>query len=100
MINLGKKLQEQRLNGVNRVKASDGGSQSPVRASIRDRLLMLEVPEMHRNLPSACEVNFPNSVSMHIFELVIRPEEGIWAGGTFRFHVSLQSVVLEGRGVG
>ncbi len=59
------------------------------RASIRDRLLVKEVQEMEQTLPVGCKVKFEDPNALHDFCLSIVPEDGYWAGGKFRFRVTV-----------
>lgn len=66
------------------------------RVSIRDKLLVKEVEEMHHNLPASCKTDFPVSDHLHHFKLSISPDEGYWQGGTFQFDVHVpQSYNIE-----
>jgi len=59
------------------------------RISVRDKLLIQEVQELHINLPSTCTVQFPTPSCLHQFELLIVPIEGIWQTGKFLFLISV-----------
>ncbi|XP_033126322.1 NEDD8-conjugating enzyme UBE2F-like [Anneissia japonica] len=86
MITLSKKLREE---AAKKKGVSVSGSSKTQRASVRDKLLAKEVPEMKDNLPATCEVEFENVDSLHHFELAICPEEGYWRGGRFVFYIEV-----------
>ncbi|XP_014782410.1 NEDD8-conjugating enzyme UBE2F isoform X2 [Octopus bimaculoides] len=82
MITLSKKLRQQQ----------DGSKQEIMihkRISIRDKLLVKEVPEMEENLPKTCNITFEDANVLHMFDLSIHPDEGYWHGGTFHFHIEV-----------
>ena len=56
---------------------------------MRDKLLIKEVEELERTIPSYVSVKFDNPDRLYDFRLVISPEEGDWMGGHFRFHVQV-----------
>ncbi|XP_072032128.1 NEDD8-conjugating enzyme UBE2F-like isoform X2 [Amphiura filiformis] len=55
--------------------------------SIRDTLLVKEVPEMETNLPASCKLSFEDVNKLHNFQVHVSPEEGFWRGGKFHFDV-------------
>uniref|UniRef100_T1JHW8 E2 NEDD8-conjugating enzyme n=1 Tax=Strigamia maritima TaxID=126957 RepID=T1JHW8_STRMM len=57
------------------------------RISVRDKLLVKEVSELQSNLPPTCQMKFDNPHQLHKFKLTIRPDEGHWKGGRFRFNI-------------
>lgn len=57
-------------------KAKDNDSQCSSRVSIRDRLLVKEVQEMEQNLPSTCNIIFPDPNLLYEFFLIVCPDEG------------------------
>lgn len=59
------------------------------RASIRDRLLVKEAQEMSQLLPACCSVHYPNENDLSKFTLVVKPTEGYWEGGIFKFEVNV-----------
>ncbi|XP_050419405.1 NEDD8-conjugating enzyme UBE2F [Patella vulgata] len=78
MITLSKKLKQ---TGRKEVEGT------PKRISIRDKLLVKEVSEMHENLPKSCQVIFDDPNKIHTFSLVVVPDESFWQGGKFKFDV-------------
>ncbi len=58
-------------------------------ASIRDKLLTHELPEMKANLTSQCELRYPDPNKLHEFELIVTPKEGYWAKGHFHFDITV-----------
>ncbi|EFA11491.1 NEDD8-conjugating enzyme UBE2F [Tribolium castaneum] len=71
-----KKQQEDRSSNTNRI-------------SIRDKLLIKESQEMAQLLPSNCSVFYENENDLSKFILTVRPTEGLWEGGTFRFAINV-----------
>ncbi|CAH1153642.1 unnamed protein product [Phaedon cochleariae] len=59
------------------------------RASIRDRLLVKEAQEMAQLLPACCSVHYMNEHDLSKFILIVKPAEGYWEGGIFRFEISV-----------
>lgn len=59
------------------------------RASIRDRLLVKEAQEMSQLLPTCCSVDYMNVNDLSSFILIVKPTEGYWEGGTFRFEINV-----------
>lgn len=92
MITLSKKLKEDAAR-----KATGGGASqksaeinnASKRVSIRDRLLIKEVPEMTSHLPKTCKVHFPDINQLHHCFMTISPEEGYWKGGKFKFELTV-----------
>lgn len=64
-----------------------GPTNNGKRASIRDKLLVKEVPEMEANLPASCKVHFSDVDVLSRFKLTISPDEGYWRGGRFIFNI-------------
>ncbi|CAJ0565377.1 unnamed protein product, partial [Mesorhabditis spiculigera] len=58
---------------------------------IRDKLLAQEVKELDQNLrnQNVCRVRFTQSPALHEIELQITPQEGLYKGGTYKFHISV-----------
>ena len=69
------------------VSSSPSASSSSKRVPVRDKLLIKEVEELERTIPSYVSVKFDNPDRLYDLRLVISPEEGDWMGGHFRFHV-------------
>ncbi|KFD55707.1 hypothetical protein M514_03455 [Trichuris suis] len=84
MLNLQKKLKEQR----EKQNEQHVGGNSRDGSSIRDRLLMTEVQQLPSALPPGCRVEFPSS-ALHYFLVIVRPVDGMYAGGCFRFEVTV-----------
>lgn len=59
------------------------------RISVRDRLLGRELQELAQVLPSNCLVNHDNVNDLSSFVLIIKPTEGFWQGGSFKFAVNV-----------
>lgn len=53
------------------------------------RLLTEEVPVLANNLPPTCQLLFRQPDELHHFEVIVRPNEGFWKGGTFVFVVDV-----------
>jgi len=83
MINLSKRLKNGHA-GTNGTPHKD-----ITRVSIRDKLLIKEVQEMEENLPAGCKVKFEDPDAFHDFKLFISPDDGIYKGGTFNFHIKV-----------
>ncbi|CAG9759559.1 unnamed protein product [Ceutorhynchus assimilis] len=79
MITLSQRLK--RKNDAETVPAS--------RAPIRDRLLVKEAQEMSQMLPSSCSVLYHNENDLSKFVLIVKPTEGYWEGGIFRFDIDV-----------
>ena len=84
MITLSKKLRETKNN----VSNTTGQAAPNKRTYVRDRLLVKEVADLEQN-SGVIEVTFPDPDKLHEFEVVIRPEEGMWHGGKFKFLVTV-----------
>lgn len=85
MITLSRKLKEERASPAR--KKSPATENSGRRVSIRDKLLVKEVPEMETNLPGSCSIHHEDVNMLHLFQVLVSPEEGFWRGGKFRFDV-------------
>lgn len=70
-----------------RLKRRTDNEATTSRASIRDRLLVKEAQEMSQLLPSCCSVNYTNENDLSRFILAVKPTEGYWEGGTFKFEI-------------
>jgi len=55
--------------------------------SVRNKLLVKEVDELEKTLPSTCEVDFPDPNALHEFSLTVTPDAGYWQGGKFNFKI-------------
>ena len=44
---------------------------------------------MESNLPSGVKIHFENPDSLHLFKILISPEEGYWSNGCFCFNVEV-----------
>ncbi|CAH8527760.1 unnamed protein product [Dicrocoelium dendriticum] len=88
MISLADKIR-QRKRGID-ANQSDAAQSASVRsATIRDRLLLQEIQELKNNLSSQCTIHHPDPNKLHEFTLTIKPKEGVWAGGTFVFEITV-----------
>ncbi|KAF2880490.1 hypothetical protein ILUMI_25697 [Ignelater luminosus] len=72
-----------------RLKRQQSQVTSTSRISVRDRLLARELQELAQVLPSNCTVNHENVNDLSSFILCIRPTEGYWQGGCFKFSVDV-----------
>ncbi|CAH0562704.1 unnamed protein product [Brassicogethes aeneus] len=70
-------------------KSQNDEPTSSNRASIRDRLLVKEAQEMSQLLPSCCSVNYDNENDLSVFTLIVKPTEGYWEGGIFKFEINV-----------
>lgn len=70
-------------------KSQNDEQSSSNRASIRDRLLVKEAQEMSQLLPSCCTVNYASENDLGLFTLIVKPTEGFWEGGTFKFEINV-----------
>ncbi|XP_022914940.1 NEDD8-conjugating enzyme UBE2F-like [Onthophagus taurus] len=79
MITLSQRLkrQQEQSNGVNN------------RISIRDKLLTREAQEMAQLLPSNCSITYENVNDLSSFLLFVKPTEGFWQDGCFKFSVKV-----------
>lgn len=59
------------------------------RISIRDKLLARELQELSQILPNNCTVTHENVNDLSSFVLSIKPTEGFWQGGCFKFSVNV-----------
>lgn len=57
------------------------------RVSIRDKLLAREVQEMAQLLPANCSITYNNVNDLSSFILTVRPTEGFWQNGSFKFSI-------------
>lgn len=85
MLNLREKILLQQKTTVGKAETSG----TSTRASVRDRLLMQEVPELHSTLPPTCSLSFENPSNLGSFRLIVRPVEGFYEGGTFIFRIEV-----------
>lgn len=67
--------------------AQPTGGEGGKRVSVRDKLLIKEIEELERTVPSFVTVKFDDPDRLYDFHVIISPEEGDWSGGHFRFHV-------------
>ncbi|VDL99380.1 unnamed protein product [Schistocephalus solidus] len=58
-------------------------------ASIRDKLLLQELPDLKSNLTPQCELRHIDPNKLHLLELVVKPKDGFWAGGRFQFDITV-----------
>ena len=77
---------QKRINGVD-----EDRNYKKMHTQIRDKLLAQEVkdPEMNLRNQNVCRIRFPMSPALHEIELSITPTEGLYKGGTFRFHITV-----------
>lgn len=59
------------------------------RISIRDKLLAKEVQEMGQLLPEGCTVHYENENDLSSFVLCVKPAEGLWCNGCFKFSIQV-----------
>ncbi|KRX39576.1 PP2C-like domain-containing protein [Trichinella murrelli] len=84
MLNLQKKLKEQKINESNKQSAT-GRKEA---ASVRDRLLQVEFQDLGSSLPPGCKLEFPTA-ELHNFFVSIKPEDGMYVGGEYRFQIEV-----------
>ncbi|XP_072947594.1 NEDD8-conjugating enzyme UBE2F-like [Epargyreus clarus] len=82
MITLNRKIKKEQTEANNGVTI-----ESVKRISVRDKLLVKEVQELNENLPATCSVNFDDPNVLSEFTLTVKPDEGYWQGGKFKFSV-------------
>ncbi|XP_017772385.1 PREDICTED: NEDD8-conjugating enzyme UBE2F-like isoform X1 [Nicrophorus vespilloides] len=70
-----------------RLKKQQDQNTTNSRISIRDKLLIKEVQEML--LPTNCTVSYDNVNDLSSFMLIVKPIEGYWQGGKFRFAIEV-----------
>lgn len=70
-------------------RKSDNDPAPHTRAPIRDRLLVKEAQEMSQLLPASCSIHYHNENDLSKFTLIVKPTEGFWEGGTFRFDINV-----------
>lgn len=58
-------------------------------ASIRDTLLLQELPDLKPTSTSQWQITYPDPNKLHEFVLVVRPKDGFWAKGNFYFSVTV-----------
>lgn len=51
--------------------------------------MVKEVQEMDENLPSTVKTNFPDPNNLAEFYITIKPNEGLWLGGKFKFLITI-----------
>ncbi|CAD5124575.1 DgyrCDS12849 [Dimorphilus gyrociliatus] len=59
------------------------------RATLRDKLLLREVPALQKIKPTTCDYFFEDQDALHNFFLHIKPTEGPWRDGLFKFEVTV-----------
>ncbi|GJQ65803.1 hypothetical protein Trydic_g11964 [Trypoxylus dichotomus] len=74
---------------LTRCKKQEHNANLNNRISIRDRLLTREVQEMSQLLPSNCTVIYDNENDLSSFILKVKPTEGYWQNGCFKFSVKV-----------
>ncbi|KAK9890124.1 hypothetical protein WA026_008933 [Henosepilachna vigintioctopunctata] len=79
MITLAQRLKKQQENSTN----------SSNRISIRDRLLVKESQELAQLLPPNCSVEYENENDLSNFILILKPTEGYWEDGIFKFDINV-----------
>ncbi|KRY11328.1 H(+)/Cl(-) exchange transporter 4 [Trichinella patagoniensis] len=84
MLNLQKKLKEQKINESNKQNATVRKEA----ASVRDRLLQVEFQDLGSSLPPGCKLEFPTA-ELHNFFVSIKPEDGMYVGGEYRFQIEV-----------
>lgn len=85
MITLSERMKKQRSSGGD----GAGSGTSANRISVRDRLLAREVQEMGQLMPTTCNIKYENVNDLSSFTLTVRPTEGFWQNGTFKFSVNI-----------
>ncbi|VDN98072.1 unnamed protein product [Rodentolepis nana] len=88
MLRLAEKIRKKQEGEA--INESDfASSPSLINASVRDKLLAQEIPEIKINLPSTCKMTYPDPNKIHEFKLEITPNEGIWQHGRFIFDFNI-----------
>lgn len=77
------------INLTRKLKKEDNNPSQRRAAFIRDKLLVLEIQEMEQHLPKGCTVNFQDPNVLCEFSLTVRPDEGYWKNGKFKFTISV-----------
>lgn len=88
MIRLADKIRD-RQKGIQSSESDAMQSASVRNASIRDRLVLQELQELKINLSNQCTIHHPDPNKLHEFFLIIRPNEGYWAGGSYHFEINV-----------
>lgn len=70
-----------------RLKRQQETTKTNSRISVRDKLLTREVQEMTQLLPSNCTISYNNINELSAFVLTVKPTEGFWQHGCFKFTV-------------
>ncbi|KAH7727023.1 Ubiquitin-conjugating enzyme family protein [Aphelenchoides avenae] len=80
------------LNLQNRLKGKDPNREYiGTRVAIRDKLLAQELPELERRLREmpSCKLHFPTPTQLQNMELTVKPQSGLYKGGTFKFTITV-----------
>lgn len=72
-----------------RLKRQQDQNTSNKRISVRDKLLAREVQEMGQLLPNSCSVIYSNVNDLSSFTLCVKPTEGFWQNGSFKFSIQV-----------
>ncbi|KAM3178434.1 hypothetical protein ACTXT7_002581 [Hymenolepis weldensis] len=88
MLRLAEKIRKKQ-EGEATNESDFASSPSLINASVRDKLLAQEIPEIKTNLPSTCKITYPDPNKIHQFMLEITPKEGVWQYGHFIFDFSI-----------
>ncbi|KAM7539614.1 hypothetical protein Aperf_G00000024207 [Anoplocephala perfoliata] len=84
MLRLAEKIRRKQEGEVSN-EPDFASSPSLINASVRDKLLAQEIPDIKTNLPNTCKITYPDPNKLHEFRLEISPKEGIWQHGHFVF---------------
>ncbi|XP_044765065.1 NEDD8-conjugating enzyme UBE2F-like [Coccinella septempunctata] len=77
MITLAQRLKKQQVEST----------KTHSRISVRDKLLVKESQELAQLLPPNCSVEYENENDLSEFTLILKPTEGYWENGIFRFNI-------------
>ncbi|KAL3308080.1 NEDD8-conjugating enzyme ube2f [Cichlidogyrus casuarinus] len=86
MLNLAEKLKRQQ-SGTEETKSDVAESYSLAHARVRDQLLLREIQELSSTILSTCKTRHPDPSKLHEFELIIKPDSGMWSCGQFLFKI-------------
>ena len=83
------RLQQKRKEELEKGKEATSVPSFQKQMSIRSRFLTQEVSDIQESLPKTCKLEFGNVDDLRQFSLLIKPVEGYWKGGAFRFEVHI-----------
>jgi len=86
MITLTKRLRQE---SEGQSKPTKTKKEESSRVSIRDKLLVKEIQELEEHKPPGVKIKFDSPDDLSEFHVIISPEDGMWQGGKYRFHVKI-----------